>query len=173
MRKLRLGGGESLTPGHTGLSDSSPSTASGVTWQVFLELVVGAGKAFVVSKPGPLLRLGRNFTHPSERGDPSPPLLMFPVPNPLRYCYREKSSIASHHWPSCCIWAESVPSSPHPKARASGVSKSQRCVRLEHISAGFVNTLVLFSPNMPQGWGGGGKRGHWSSICKCMQSTSK
>lgn len=47
-----------------------------------------------------------------------------------------------------------------PVSLASGVSKSQRCMtfRSEHVPAGFMNTLVLFSPNMPRGGGGGRER---------------
>ena len=72
------------------------------------------------------------------------------------------------------LHAASAPSRGHPSARVSGVSKSHCCVRLEHISAGFVNTLVLFYPNGPREGGAGGRAvQHWSSICKYMQIASK
>ena len=131
-------------------------------------------------------RLGRNLTHPSERGSSftlstGAPCL-FPLEESHIACHQglgccsrlqEASNLRPLRRPSCCIHTEPVPSSLYPIALASSVSKSQRCVRFEHISAGFLNTLILFSSNMSWGFGAGEGGGRWSSICKCMQITSK
>lgn len=131
-------------------------------------------------------RLGRNLTHPCERGSSftlstGAPCL-FPPEKSRIACHQvlgcdsrpqEASNLRPLRRPSCCIHTESVPSSLYPIALASSVSKSQRCVRFERISAGFWNTLILFSSNMPRGCGAGEEGGRWSSICKCMQITSK
>lgn len=148
-------------------SSSCRSTCclAGSSWSLRL----GAGEPY--RGPQPLLKLGRNLT---SLPPPCPPLSLYccPVLCPWR---NFASRIASHQeqgwncwgqtWggllrlPSCRFHAEPAPSALQPSNPASGVSKSHRGMRSKHISAGSLNSLVLFlsplppPPNKPQGWG--------------------
>lgn len=144
----------------------APSTAPVVTWQAFHGACGWSWKGLGGGlQARSLLKPGRSLTNPLESGALSPCLLGSPsfpagdMPSSLSSGARLwfQFSGGFQRLLSAGLPAASAPSRGHSSARASGVTKSQRCVRLEHISAGSVNILVLFYPNMPREGGAGGR----------------